>query len=148
VWTTQLLKEIKSLSFGGDNLMVSYASWFCGISVFSLALVSESSMVSGISLRQRMLHFKNTESNHLTAEASEMANLSATGDAIPGIRAEMQAWMDHVGITTKMLMGDACPMFGFSPFMFAETALVCQMVRGRMESPRVGKPHGLPSLHV
>jgi hypothetical protein len=102
VWTTQLVKDLKSLSFGGDDL------GFWGISVFSLAPVSEASMASGVSLRQRML--ESTETNHLPADASEMAKLSATGGTIPGTHAEAQAWLDHAGIMTKMLMGDACPI--------------------------------------
>jgi hypothetical protein len=110
IWTTQLLKDIKSLSLGGDDLRILYANRFCVLSVFSLAPVSESSIASGISLRQRMLHFESTEGNHLPADACEMANLSTTGDTIPGTCAETQAWMDHVGIMTKMLMGDACPL--------------------------------------
>jgi hypothetical protein len=110
VWTTQLLKDIKLLSFGGEDLIISYVSQICGILVFSLAPVSKSSMVSRISLRQRMLHFENMESNHLPTDASEMADLSTTGDAIPGTCAKTQAWMDHVGIMRKMLMGDACPL--------------------------------------
>jgi hypothetical protein len=110
IWTTQLLKDLKSLSLGGDDLMIQYDNRFRGLSVFSLAPVSESSMASGISLRQRMLHFESTEGNHLPADAREMATLSATGGTVPGTRAETQAWLDHVGIMTKMLMGDACPV--------------------------------------
>jgi hypothetical protein len=61
-------------------------------------------------MRQRMLHFESTESNHLPTDASEMATLSTTGTSIPGTRAETQAWIDHVGIMTRMIMGDACPL--------------------------------------
>jgi hypothetical protein len=110
VWSTQLLKDLKSLSFGGDDIVVSYQNRFRGISLFSLAPVSEANMASGVSLRQRMLQLESTESNHLPADASEMAKLSATGGAIPGTRAEAQAWFDHAGIMTKMIMGDACPL--------------------------------------
>jgi hypothetical protein len=34
----------------------------------------------------------------------------ATGDTIPGTQAETQAWLDHTGNMTKMMMGDACPL--------------------------------------
>jgi hypothetical protein len=106
IWTTQLLKDIKSLSLGGNDLLVSYANRFRSLSIFSLAPVSESSMASGISLRQQMLHFESTENNHMPADACAMASLSATGDTIPGTQAETQAWLDHAGIMTKMMMGD------------------------------------------
>jgi hypothetical protein len=89
---------------------VAYPNRFRGISLFSLAPVSEASMASGVSIRQRMLQFESTESNHMPADASEMAKLSTTGAAIPGTRAETQAWFDHAGIITKMIMGDACPV--------------------------------------
>jgi hypothetical protein len=110
VWTTQLVKDLKNLSFGGDDLVIAHQNRFRGISLFSLAPVSESSMTSGVSVRQRMLHFESTEGNHLPADALEMARLSATGGTIPASRAEAQAWLDHAGIMTKMIMGDACPM--------------------------------------
>jgi hypothetical protein len=104
-----LVKDLKLLSFGGDDLAISYPNCFQGLSVFSLAPVSEASMASGVLLRQRMLHFESTETNHLPADASEMAKLLVTGGTIPGTCAEAQAWLDHAGIMTKMLMGDACP---------------------------------------
>jgi hypothetical protein len=110
VWTTQLLKDLKSLSFSGDDLMIAYPNRFRGMSIFSLAPISESSMATGMSVRQRMLHFESAESNHLPMDTLEMANLSTTGTSIPGTRAETQAWIDHVGIMTKMIMGDACPL--------------------------------------
>jgi hypothetical protein len=52
VWTTQLLKDLKSLTFGGDDLVGVYANWFRGLSVFSLAPISEASMTAGSTLRQ------------------------------------------------------------------------------------------------
>jgi hypothetical protein len=110
VWTTQLVKDLKNLSFGGDDLVIAHQNCFRGISLFSLATVSESSMTNGVSVRQRMLHFESTKGNHLPADALEMAKLSATGGTIPGSRAEAQAWLDHTGIMTKMIMGDACPL--------------------------------------
>jgi hypothetical protein len=57
-----------------------------------------------------MLHFESMEGNHMPADALEMAKLSDTGSTIPGSRAEAQAWLDHAGIMTKMIMGDACPL--------------------------------------
>jgi hypothetical protein len=110
VWTTQLVKDLKYLSFGGDDLAITHQNRFRGISIFSLAPVSEASMANGVSVRQRMLHFESTEGNHMPSDALEMANLSATGSTIPGSRAEAQAWLDHAGIMTKMIMGDACPL--------------------------------------
>jgi hypothetical protein len=110
VWTTQLLKDLKSLTFGGDDLVCGYTNRFRGLSVFSLAPISESSMAAGSSLRQRMLQFEMTESNHSPADASEMAKLSASWNTIPGTRYETAAWVEHIGIMTRMLLGDACPM--------------------------------------
>jgi hypothetical protein len=110
VWTMQLLKDLKSLSFSGDYLVIAYPNRFRGMSVFSLAPISESSMAAGASMRQRMLHFETTESNHLPTDALEMATLSTTGTSILGTCAETQAWIDHVGIMTRMIMGDACPL--------------------------------------
>jgi hypothetical protein len=104
------VKDLKYLSFGGDDLAITHQNRFRGISLFSLALVSEASMANGVATRQRMLHFESTEGNHMPANALEMAKLSATGSTIPGSRAEAQAWLDHAGIMTKMIMGDACPL--------------------------------------
>jgi hypothetical protein len=67
-------------------------------------------MVAGSTLRQRMLQFEATESNHSPADASKMAKLSASWNTIPGTRHEAAAWVEHVGIMTRMLLGDACPM--------------------------------------
>jgi hypothetical protein len=104
------VRDLKYLSFGGDDLAITHQNRFRGVSLFSLAPVSEASMANGVSVRQRMLHFESTEGNHMPADALEMARLSATGNTIPGSRAEAQAWLDHAGIMTKMIMGDACPL--------------------------------------
>jgi hypothetical protein len=108
VWTTQLVKDLKYLSFGGDDLTITHQNHFRGISLFSLAPVSEASMANGVATRQQMLHFESMEGDHMPTDALEMAKLSATGSTIPGSRAEAQAWLDHAGIMTKMIMGDAC----------------------------------------
>lgn len=87
-----------------------YSNRFRGLSIFSLAPISESSMSAGSTLRQRMLQFEATETNHSPADASEMAKLAASWNTIPGTRYEAAAWVEHVGIMTRMLLGDACPL--------------------------------------
>jgi hypothetical protein len=108
VWTTQLVRDLKYLSFGGDDLAITHQNRFRGMSLFSLAPVSKASMANGVLVHQHMLHFESTVGNHMPADALEMAKLSATGNTILGSRAEAQVWLDHVGIMTKMIMGDAC----------------------------------------
>jgi hypothetical protein len=90
VWTTKLLKDLKSLTFGGDDLVGVYATWFRGLSIFLLAPISESSMMARSTLRQCMLQFEATESNHSLADASEMAKLVASWNTIPGTR--LRGW--------------------------------------------------------
>jgi hypothetical protein len=57
-----------------------------------------------------MLQFEATENNHSPADSSEMAKLAASWNTIPGTRHEAAAWVEHVGIMTRMILGDACPM--------------------------------------
>jgi hypothetical protein len=57
-----------------------------------------------------MLQYEATENNHSPADSSEMAKLAASWNTIPGTRHEAAAWVEHVGIMTRMILGDACPM--------------------------------------
>jgi hypothetical protein len=61
IWSTQLIKDLKSLSFSGDDLMASYANRFRGLSIFLLAPLSEVNMAAGNVIRQKMLQFEATE---------------------------------------------------------------------------------------
>jgi hypothetical protein len=110
VWTSQLLKDLKSLTFGGDDLVGVYVNRFCGLLIFSLAPISKSNMVAGSTLRQHMLQFESMESNHSPADVSKMAKLSDLRNTVLGTRHEVAAWVEHVGIMTRMLLGDACPL--------------------------------------
>jgi hypothetical protein len=133
-----------------DVLVGVYGNRFRGLSIFSLAPISESSMVASSTLQQQMLQFESTESNHLPADASEMAKLSASWNTIPGTRHEAAAWVEHVGIMTRMLLGDACPMnlhFDGLQDSFAKTPLVRQLDRRRMEGIHVVPPHGVPGVY-
>jgi hypothetical protein len=44
VWMTQLIKDLKTLSLSGDDITVSYANRYRGLSVFSLAPLSEANL--------------------------------------------------------------------------------------------------------
>jgi hypothetical protein len=108
VWGTQLVKDLKSLAFGGEDAAVSYANRFRGLSIFSLAPISESNVADAVTLRQTIIQFESTEDNHGPAEASAMAKLAATWNSVPGTRHEALAWVEHVWMMTLMMFGDAC----------------------------------------
>jgi hypothetical protein len=110
VWTTQLIKDLKTLSLSGDDLTVSYPSRYRGLSVFSLAPLSEANLAAGSVVRQKMLQFEATEGNHGPAEASEMAKLSVPWNSVPGSRQEAEAWVEHITVMTEMILGDSCPI--------------------------------------
>jgi hypothetical protein len=63
VWSTQLLKDLKALAFSGDDMSTDYVNRFRGLSIFSLAPISESNMSDAAALRQTMVQFENTEHN-------------------------------------------------------------------------------------
>jgi hypothetical protein len=109
VWSTQLLKDLKGLSFSGDDVSTEYINRFRGLSVFSLAPVSESNMSDAAALRQTMVQFESTEHNHGPIEAAAMAKLTATWNTVPGTRQEAHAWVEHVGAMTIMMFGATCP---------------------------------------
>jgi hypothetical protein len=109
VWSTQLVKDLKTLSFNGDDASSDYVNRFRGLSIFSLAPVSESKVTDAERLRQTMIQFEATEGNHGPADAANMAKLAATWNTIPGTRQETYAWVEHVWAMTVMMFGEACP---------------------------------------
>jgi hypothetical protein len=71
VWSTQLLKDLKSLAFSRDDVSMDYVNWFYGLSIFSLVPISELNVSDAATLHQTMVQFKNTEGNHGPADAQQ-----------------------------------------------------------------------------
>jgi hypothetical protein len=110
IWSTQLIKDLRSLAFSRDDLAASYSNQFRSLSVFSLAPLSEANMMAGNAIRQRMLQFEATKGNHSPVEAAEMAKLSVLWSSMPGNRHETVEWVEHVSLMTEMIVGEACPV--------------------------------------
>ncbi|TAG96426.1 MAG: hypothetical protein EAZ17_10055, partial [Sphingobacteriales bacterium] len=96
LFSTQLIKDLKSLSFGGEDNIFLYASRHRGLSIFSLAPISESNLSMSMDLLQPMLQYELAESNHGPAEALEMAKLSSAWGSFPGGQPETLLWVDHI----------------------------------------------------
>ncbi len=106
ILTSQMIKDLKQLSLAGDDPQCLFDNRHRGLSVFSLAPLSESSMDG--KAREQMITYELTMDNHGPAEAAAMAKLSALAQSVPSTRQESYSWVEHVDIMTRMFLGDRC----------------------------------------
>ncbi len=124
ILTSQLIKDIKSLSLAGDDPQCTFDNRFRGLGVFSLAPLSEASLDT--KTREQMLIYELTSANHSPADAAAMAKLSALAQSIPSTRPETYSWVDHVHIMTSQWLGERCPLNDYHILMIDALSLVAE----------------------
>ena len=124
--TTQLIKDVRALSFNGNDTQCLYDNRHKGLGVFSLAPLSEALLDP--KARERMIQYELTSANHGLAEAAAMAKQAVIIQSIPGNRHETYAWVEHVNIKFAMLLGSRCPLNEFHILLLDALSLVADFV--------------------
>jgi hypothetical protein len=108
LFTPQLIKDLKSLSFSGNDHLISFQMRHKGISIFSLAPTNETS--ADLGARDKYLQYEETMSHHAPADRAAMESLSMVAQAFPSDRIALYHWVDsfHVGI--EIFFGYMCPL--------------------------------------
>ena len=108
LFTPQLIKDLKGLSFAGNDPLILYKMRHTGISIFSLAPLSESSTTLGA--RDTFLHYEETMSHHGPVDRAAMESLSMVAQAIPSDRMSLYHWIDSFHIGIEIFFGYMCPL--------------------------------------
>ena len=112
VWSAQLIKDIKELSFYGEDILGSFALRFRGLSAFSLAPISEANIEASTAARTEMMQYEFIEGQGYVTAADQkaLAKLDGSWSSVPGTRFETATWVDHIRIMIQMILGDRCPL--------------------------------------
>jgi hypothetical protein len=108
LFTPQLIKDLKGLSFTGTDPLIEYKNCHTGISIFSLAPLSE--FGTDLGAHKRFLHYKETKHRHMPSDRATMESLSIVLQAFPSDRMSLYHWVDSFHIGMLIFFGSECPI--------------------------------------
>ena len=108
LFTPQFIKDLKGLSFSGNDPLIHFKNRHTGVSIFSLAPLSEFGADMGA--RDKFLHYEETMSRHMPVDRAAMESLSVVSQALPSDRMSLYSWVDSFHIGLEIFFGSMCPL--------------------------------------
>jgi hypothetical protein len=108
LFSPQLIKDLQNLDFTGGDELITFDNRHKGLSIFSLAPLEEYGDEGN--LRDQMLHYEESASQHGPLDRAAFASLSSVVVASPTNRDRLLRWVDHCDIQITILLGLSCPL--------------------------------------